>query len=112
MSEFGYSSSSEEAARWFARRRRGVMAVEERAEYEAWRADPRNAAAMDELEHTWALMDLVRDQFGPETAIVSARPPFARSALFALMCVVSLGVGILTYSGHNAFWTRLDWVER
>jgi ferric-dicitrate binding protein FerR (iron transport regulator) len=113
MSEFGYGSASEQAARWFARRRRGVIAVEEKTEYEAWRADPRNAAAMDELERTWALMDLVGNHFSPGTATASARPPaFTRSALFALMCVVSLGVGILTYSGHSAFWTKLDWVER
>ncbi len=113
MSQFEHDAGLEEAAIWFARRRRGVMTIEERARYDAWRVELGNAAAMQELERLWALSGLVKPGINSRQAVA---PPgsrlFARSALFALMCVFSLGVGLLSYSGHNPFWTRLDWIER
>jgi ferric-dicitrate binding protein FerR (iron transport regulator) len=87
------------------------MTVEERAVYEAWRRDPGNAASMSELEGVWQSLDVARGHFGPET-LLPRRAAFARPALIAAMCIISLGVGIMSYSGENGFWTKLDWVER
>jgi len=103
----------QEAAVWFARRQRGVMSLEERADFERWRAVRGNASAIDEMERAWARMDQVRDCFAPAASTTPVRQfILARSAVLALLCVLSLGVGIVTYSGHSSFWTRLDWVER
>src|SRR5579864_6655232 len=110
MVEFNKDSALQEAADWFARWRRGVMSVEETVEFRRWRADRRNAAAMDEIERAWTRIDLINHRF---TAAVSTAPvrriAFARSAVLALICVASLGVGIVSYTGHSNFWTRLDW---
>lgn len=113
MAEFERDEALQEAALWFARCHRGVMTVEERAEFECWRSKRKNAAAMNELESAWELTGLARAHF---TALDEPAPEgqrtFARTAVLAVMCVLSLGVGIVTYSGHSAFWTSLDWVQR
>ena len=47
---------NEEAARWFAASRRGVMLHEERVKYDAWRRDPENAdrlAVLEAICSTW-----------------------------------------------------------
>jgi ferric-dicitrate binding protein FerR (iron transport regulator) len=104
----------EEAARWFASERRGVMSLEERAALAAWRREPANAAALAELERVWALVQVARSKFGAEASAVSETRSrrFARSALVALVCIVSLGIGAISYSGNSSFWTKLDWLER
>jgi ferric-dicitrate binding protein FerR (iron transport regulator) len=113
MTESGHYLALEEAAAWFARRHRGIMTIEERNEFDRWRRNPGNAAAMHELERIWDLTGVAGDRPGVEAAAtLPGHLKLARSAVFALMCVLSVGVGILTYSGHSAFWTRLDWVER
>jgi hypothetical protein len=38
-----------------------------------------------------------------------ARQRIARSALLAVMCAVSIGIGVISYSGNHEFWTTLDW---
>jgi transmembrane sensor len=108
------SDSLEEAARWFAKERRGVMSLEERAAFDVWRRERANAAALGELERVWALVGIAQGQFAAETtpdpATRSRR--FARSALLAIVCIVSLGLGAISYSGNSNFWTKLDWLER
>jgi transmembrane sensor len=104
-------STDEEAVLWFAKLRRGVMTLEERASYEAWRQDPDNAAAMAELEHVWRSLDVAKDHFGPGRSSPRGAA-LARSALVAAACVICLGIGIISYSGDSSFWTKLDWVER
>jgi len=108
------STTDEEAALWYAKRRRGVMTLEERAALAAWRREPANAAAMAELERVWESLQIAQTRFGPDAApAMLARPPrIARSALLAVMCAVSLGLGVLSYSGNRDFWTSLDWVDR
>ena len=104
----------EQAARWFALRRRGVATLEERASYEAWHRDPDNAAAMAELERVWAIVGIAEGRAeargGFATAGQSRR--LGRTALVAVTCVVSLALGVLSYGGHSGFWTRLDWTAR
>jgi transmembrane sensor len=104
-------STDEEAILWFARLRRGVMTLDERASFEAWRRQPESAAAMAEIEQVWQSLESARDHFGPEKSL-SRRPTLARSALVAAACVICLGIGIISYSGDSSFWTKLDWVER
>ena len=104
-------ATDEEAVLWFARLRRGVMTLEERAGFDAWRREPENAAAMAELEQVWQSLEIARTHFGPGKPS-PRRATFARSALVAAVCVISLGIGIISYSGDSSFWTKLDWVER
>jgi len=108
------SGNEEEAARWFAMERRGVMTLDERAKLAVWRADPANAAVIAELENIWEFVEAAKDQIGSETLAASPGryTKVARSALIALLCVVSLGLGVISYGGDNGFWTKLDWVER
>jgi ferric-dicitrate binding protein FerR (iron transport regulator) len=114
MNDSEKSDALAEAARWFARLHRGVMTVEARAEYEIWSSDPENIAAMTEIQRSWVLVGLTN---GDERQLLArstmiGRRTFARTAVLAFLCVVSLGVGLVSYSGHSAFWTKLDWVER
>jgi ferric-dicitrate binding protein FerR (iron transport regulator) len=108
-------SGQEEAARWFAASRRGVMTIEERAAYAAWRSDAANAAAIAEFERVWDALELVRDRYSEGTIEGAAAPRsrrFVRPALVAAMCAVSLVIGVLSYSGGTPFWTALDWTDR
>ena len=115
MTDPRMSARLEEAGRWFAASRRGVMSLEERARYAGWRADANNAAAMAEFENVWDALESARDCFPPsETRAVrlGSRTRFSRPALVAALCAVSLVIGTITYSGHSAFWTTLDWTDR
>jgi ferric-dicitrate binding protein FerR (iron transport regulator) len=103
--------TDEEAVLWFAKLHRGVMTLEERAGFEAWRREPGCAAAMVELEHIWQSLEIARVHFAPRKPS-PRRATLARSALVAAACVISLGIGIISYSGDSSFWTKLDWVER
>jgi ferric-dicitrate binding protein FerR (iron transport regulator) len=104
----------QDAARWFAVRRRGVMTVEQRGQYEAWARDAANAAAMARLERTWSTLDSACDQFSGAAKERAPQPRsrLARPALLAAMCVVSLGIGVLSYSDDTGFWTTLNWTDR
>lgn len=106
-----WHATDEEAVLWFARLHRGVMTLEERAAFDAWCQKPGNVAAMTELERVWQSAEIARDHFGPVRP-APRRIAFARSALVAAACVISLGIGIISYSGDSSFWTKLDWVER
>ena len=114
MKDMHASDRLEEAARWFAVRRRGVMTVDERAGYESWARDSTNASAMAQLERAWSILGVAQDRLH-ETIRQPAPPPrsrLARSALLAAMCVVSLGIGVLSYSDDTGFWTTLNWTDR
>ncbi len=113
MSDHSNSPNLDEAATWFAARRRGVMSIEERRAYEAWIGESTNAASIAELEETWELLSSAQPQFAGATIVARAsRRARANPALVAAMCVLSIGIGILSYSGDNRFWTTLDWTQR
>jgi ferric-dicitrate binding protein FerR (iron transport regulator) len=102
-----------EAAEWFARRRRGVMTLQERAQYDAWQLDPANRAAISEMERLWGLAGLSRLEDSTNSQASAVRlTGFARSALVAILCVASLGAGIISLGSHSEFWTRLDWIAK
>jgi transmembrane sensor len=106
--------NDEEAAFWFAKRRRGVMSLEQRAAFDAWRQVPANAAAMAEQERVWQALQIAQGHIGPElaSAPLPRRTRMARPALLAVMCAASIAIGVISYSGNHDFWTNLDWVER
>lgn len=114
MSGFAPRPHQQDAAAWFAKQRRGVMTLEEREAFALWRRDPANAAAYAELEQVWELLHAAQPRFAP--AAVSATPTprqrIARSALIAVVCAASIGLGVLSLSGNPEFWTTLDWVDR
>jgi ferric-dicitrate binding protein FerR (iron transport regulator) len=103
-----------EAVAWFAKQRRGVMTLEEREAFAVWRHEPANAVLYAELEHAWALLRAAENRFTPAAVaeLATRRHRIARSALLAAVCAVSLGLGVLSYSGNPEFWTTLDWVGR
>src|SRR6478672_10539233 len=104
-------ANDEAAALWFAKRRRGVMTLEERAALDTWRSDPANAAALAQLQRDWELLEDAEIHVARTPAPV-ARHRIARSALLAVMCAVFIGIGVISYSGNHEFWTTLDWIER
>lgn len=111
MSSLDRPAIDEAAALWFARRRRGVMTVEERAAFETWRRVPVNAAALAQFEEAWDLLADAEVHLA-RTPPPAARQRIARSALLAVMCAAFIGIGVISYSGNHEFWTTLDWIER
>jgi transmembrane sensor len=114
MSNIGAEDRLQEAARWFAARRRGVMTVDERALYEVWVSDADNVSAMARLEQAWALVGAAEPRMRGlgQASSRPARSRLARPALLAAMCVVSLGIGVLSYADDTGFWTTLNWTDR
>jgi transmembrane sensor len=114
VTESRFSSRQEEAARWFAASRRGVMTLEERAAYAAWRSDAANTAAIAEFQRLWDALELVKERYceGAIAAAPRMRGRFARPALVAALCALSLVIGVLSYRGGTPFWTALDWTDR
>ena len=116
MSDATSSIQRQEAARWFAASRRGVMSLEERAAYARWRSDAANAATLAEFEQVWHAVEQIQGVASGSHAEAVTLPQrgkrFARPALVAAMCAVSLVIGVLSYSGDSQFWTALDWTAR
>jgi len=80
-------SRQDQAARWFAAERAGVMLVEQRAEFDAWKADARNMAALDAMRELWDDLAVLK---GREPT--PAKRPFARFLpLAAAVAVVLIG---------------------
>lgn len=84
-------SRQDQAAAWFAAERAGVMLIEQRAEFDAWRADPRNQAALDRMRELWEDLAILK---GHEPPPKVARPPrrFAKIAAALLILIIG-GVG-------------------
>ena len=114
MSGISAQDRLQEASRWFAVRRRGVMTVEERALYENWARDSDNLSAMARLEQTWTMLGLAKHRIhvAGQAPSLPPRSRLARPALLAAMCVVSLGIGVLSYADDTGFWTTLNWTDR
>lgn len=115
MTETLHTAREEEAVRWFAALRRGVMSVEEREAFEAWRRDRQNRSVFAEIERNWDALESLRDCFaGTQNDLADSAGPekFARPALVAAMCALSLFIGVLSYTGNESFWTALDWTAR
>jgi ferric-dicitrate binding protein FerR (iron transport regulator) len=103
---------NEEAARWFAAVRRGVMSLEERAALGDWLADRKNAAAMAQMERTWTVLEDMRPEITGAPAAEAMPPAQTRAMMFAMACVASICICLLSYSGDQQFWMALDWASR
>jgi ferric-dicitrate binding protein FerR (iron transport regulator) len=102
------NSRNEDAARWFAASRRGVMLHDERQTYDAWRAVPENAAALAELQAIW-------DTLSP-AAVEAAPVPAGRATnhhrqLAAVVGFMVLMVAVLPRI-DNGWLNALDWWSR
>ncbi|MBK1976923.1 FecR domain-containing protein [Brevundimonas sp. 3P9-tot-E] len=85
-----------EAAQWFAAQRRGLMALEERQAFDAWRADPVHQAALNRMHEVWGEVSAVGEMG------VAPRRRAGRSRRAAVAAVLVLG---LTASlGGGAWW--------
>ena len=94
----------DEAAHWFAVLRRGVMTLEERDAYREWlrrRENRQELAAMDAL---WLALD-------GAAMPTPSRPRIVLKVTFAAICVLSLGLGIVSSAAGESFWTGLDWTN-
>jgi transmembrane sensor len=65
------NSLVEEAARWFAARRRNVMTLEERAEFERWSAIAQNRSALESMERAWRTVGALT----PDSSAATSEPP-------------------------------------
>lgn len=92
-------SRQDEAARWFAAERAGAMLIEQKAEFEAWKQDPRNMAALEAMRELWDDLAILK---GQEPAPRSAARPRQALAIAAALFVVAVGglTGVLML-GHG-----------
>lgn len=101
------ANDSEDAARWFAASRRGMMLHDERAEYERWQRDPENAARLSELQAIWQELGSADPLALPAYHVPAAH----RRQLAAMMGFVSLTAVVITHI-DNVWWNALDWWSR
>lgn len=95
-------TTQDEAARWFAALRRGVMTIQEHGEYERWIAAKANRAALTRMEEVWS---------GLESADPHPAAHLGRKVMVAALCA-TLGMELLTLTSNSSFWTSLDWANR
>ena len=102
---------NEEAARWFAASRRGVMLHDERADYERWRGEPDNAARLAELQAIW--QGLEASPVGVDIVDPAMRHSQSshRRQVAAMVAFVSLTATVLTRI-DGGWWNTLDWWSR
>ena len=82
------SDERREAADWFAKQKRAVMSVEERGDFDAWRQNPRNLAALNAMHELWGEMAALK---GAEPAL-EARP-LRRRVLGGAAVAASIALG-------------------
>lgn len=81
----------EEAAAWFSALRRGPMSIEERDEFDRWRADRAHQAALNHMHELWGEVSAIRE-LGVTAPQPKSRPRrWAEAAVPALMAAVLAG---------------------
>lgn len=79
------------AARWFAAQRRGLMSLDERQDFDAWRADPVHQAALNRMHEVWGEISAVGEMgVTPRRRVVRSRRA-SIAAVLVLGFAVSLG---------------------
>ena len=104
--EPGEARRREEAIAWFAALRAGAMLAEDRAAYDAWRADPLNQAALDRIHQLWGELAVLKDV----NAIARpSRPAWRRPAALAAAVVVlaAAGLGVLLWRDDRVIETAI-----
>jgi len=94
----------DEAARWFAAQRRGVMSLDEQAARTAWLSSPENQKALLVMEKLWAALEAA-----PKPAMLAAK---SRNLLLAAICLSCLVIGLASSAAGSQFWSGLDWINR
>lgn len=94
----------QEAARWFAAERAGMMLVEQRQEFDAWRADPRNQAALDAMRDLWDDLAVLKDSRPTEPKPLPA-PRRVAAVMSVLVAFCALGAGWIVLSGSPTIRT-------
>jgi ferric-dicitrate binding protein FerR (iron transport regulator) len=103
------NSRSEEAARWFAASRRGLMLHDERQAYDTWRAVPENRAALAELQAIWDALEPVA---AAESDAARAHQATGHGRqLAAVVGFMALVVAVLPRL-DNGWLNALDWWSR
>lgn len=80
----------QQAAQWFAVQRRGMMSLDERLAFDAWRADPLHQAALNRIHEVWGELSTVGEMVRSPSRRLR-RP--SRRAVMAAVLVLGLGVG-------------------
>ena len=103
------NTESEDAARWFAASRRGVMLHDERQAYDAWRRVPANAARLAELQAIW-------DEIGPvgaiEMPLAAHVQPTGHIRQLAMVVGFTVLTAVILPHLDNGWWNTLDWWSR
>jgi ferric-dicitrate binding protein FerR (iron transport regulator) len=102
---------NEEAARWFAASRRGVMLHDERADYERWRGEPENAARLAELQAIWQGLEAWPVAADIDEPMVRDSRLSHRRQVAVMVAFVSLTATVLTRI-DGGWWNTLDWWSR
>lgn len=95
-SEENKPSRQDQAAAWFAAERAGAMLVEQRSEFDAWRSDPRNQAALDVMYELWDDLAVLK---GAKTAKAAPPAPAKRRYLAPALVAASLIVATIVATG-------------
>jgi len=103
----------EQAARWFAASRRGVMLHDERAAYEDWRRVPANAARLAEMQAIWQALDPAGSVAVDRDVDLPAQHNRAahRRQVAAMVAFVSVTATVMTHI-DSGWWSALDWWSR
>ena len=102
----------QEAARWFAASRRGVMLHDERAEFESWQRVPANAARLADMQAIWQELDPICA--GAEAGLdlpVHYNRTAHRRQVAAMVAFVSVTATLMTRI-DGGWWSALDWWSR
>jgi ferric-dicitrate binding protein FerR (iron transport regulator) len=101
------ANDSEEAARWFAASRRGVMLHEERQDYENWLSEPGNATSLAEFQAVWQALGVAAGVAAPEY-----QAPAAHRRQFAAMVAFASATAVMLTRVDAGWWNTLDWWSR
>jgi len=97
----------DDAARWFAAERRGLMSHEERQDYERWLALPAHAAALAEVRQLWNELGAAGSSTNRRVLSRSS----SRTLLAAMIGLVSLTLAMAARL-DAVWWNTLDWWSR
>lgn len=99
-------SRQDQAAAWFAAERAGVMLVEQRAAFDAWRADPRNQAALDDMRALWLDLEVLKghEPKPKKAAAVRSRLPFV-AACAGVLVMGALATAVMLSPAPNVIAT-------
>lgn len=88
-----------EAAAWFSALRRGLMSLEEREAFDAWRADPTNQAALNHMHELWGEVSAIKE-LGVTAPSPKSRAARIAGPVSAVLLAVTIGMGAAWWLGR------------